>query len=110
MRQTLLRQLVIAESAADVHRRKVFASTKNHESRTVALPSFLCELLSSHLDVAALPEPDALVFTSTVGRPIDWSNFRTRIWKPAVIRADLDPALRIHDFRHTATSILIAED
>jgi len=105
----LLRELVIAESATDVRGRKVFTSTKNHESRTVALPNFLCDMLSDHLNADVLPEPDALVFTSTVDGPIDWSNFRTRIWKPAVLRAALNPALRIHDLRHTAASILIAE-
>ena len=42
----LRREFVIAESATDVHGKKVFTSTKNHESRTVALPSFLCEMLS----------------------------------------------------------------
>jgi integrase len=106
----LLRELVIAESATDVHGCKVFTSPKNHETRTVALPTFLSDKLSDHLNSAVLPEPDALVFTSTVGTPIDWSNFRTRIWKPAVLRAELNPALRIHDLRHTAASILIAED
>lgn len=105
----LLRELVIAQSATDVHGRKVFTSTKNHEVRTVALPSFLSQMLDAHLNAAVEPDSDALVFTSTVGGPIDWSNFRTRIWKPAVRRAMLDPALRIHDLRHTAASILIAE-
>jgi integrase len=106
----LLRKLVIAESATDVHGRKVFTSTKNHETRTVALPNFLCDMLSDHLNTSVPPESDALVFTSTVGTPIDWSGFRRRVWKPAVLRADLDPALRIHDLRHTAASILIAQD
>jgi integrase len=106
----LLRELVIAESATDVRGRKVFTSTKNHEIRTVALPNFLCEMLSEHLNVSVPPDSDALVFTSTVGTPIDWSNFRRRVWKPAVLRAELNPALRIHDLRHTAASILIAQD
>jgi integrase len=35
----LHRKLVISESATDVHGKKVFTSTKNHETRTVALPS-----------------------------------------------------------------------
>ena len=72
----LLRELVIAESATDVHGRKVFTSTKNHETRTVALPDFLCVMLSDHLEQSVSPAPDALVFTSTVRTPIDWSNFR----------------------------------
>ncbi len=105
----LLRELVIAESATDVRGRKVFTSTKNHETRTVALPSFLCDIFNDYLTEAVPPEAEALVFTSIVGSPINWSNFRTRIWKPAVLRANLNPGLRIHDLRHTAASILIAE-
>ena len=100
---------MIAESATDVHGRKVFTSTKNRETRTVALPSFLCELLGDHLDRIVPADAVALVFTSTVNTPIDWSNFRRRIWKPAVLRPGLDPALRIHDLRHTPASILIAQ-
>lgn len=106
----LLRELVVAESATDVHGRKMFTSTKNHETRTVALPSFLSEMLNDHLSMFVSPDSDALVFTSTVGTAINWSNFRRRVWKPAVLRAQLDPALRIHDLRHTAASILIAQD
>ncbi len=40
---------------------------------------------------------------------MDWSNFRRRVWAPAREVAHLDPKLRIHDLRHTAASILIAQ-
>ncbi|NOY54878.1 MAG: tyrosine-type recombinase/integrase [Actinobacteria bacterium] len=100
-----LHELVIPDSATDVHGRKVFTSTKNYETRTVALPNSLFEMFGDHLSAAVPPEPDALVFTSTVGGPIDWPNFRRRVWKAAILRVELDPALRIHDLRHTAASI-----
>ena len=53
--------------------------------------------------------PDSLVFTGSTAEPIDWSNFRSRIWKPALADADLDRGLRMHDLRHTAASMLIAQ-
>ena len=41
---------------------------------------------------------------------MDWSNFRVRVWKPAVERAGLNSSLRIHDLRHTCASLLAAAD
>jgi integrase len=104
----LHREVIISESATDVHGRKVFGETKNHQARTVALPSFLADMLATHLD-GLPPEPDALLFTTPTGSPIDWSNFRRRVWKPALASANLDSSVRIHDLRHTAASILIAQ-
>ena len=104
----LRRELIISESATDVHGRKVFGETKNRQARTIALPRFLTDMLARLLeDVPA--DPSALVFTASTGGPIDWSNFRNRIWKPALVSAGLDRGLRIHDLRHTAASMLIAQ-
>lgn len=104
----LLREIIVSESATDVHGRKVFSGTKNRQTRVVALPGFLSDILETQME-GRPAAPDALVFTDSTGGPIDWSNFRTRIWKPALATADLDPGLRIHDLRHTAASILIAQ-
>ena len=65
-------------------------------------------MLANHLEDVP-PEPDAPVFTNSVGGPMNWSNFRRRVWKPALSAAGIDSALRIHDLRHTAASILIAQ-
>ena len=104
----LRREVIISESATDVHGRKVFSETKTRQTRVVALPGFLANMLGAHMEHVPAA-PDALVFTSSTGGPIDWSNFRTRVWRPALAAADLDPQLRIHDLRHTAASMLIAE-
>jgi integrase len=53
-------------------------------------------------------EPDTLVFRSPDGFVLRPSLFRRRVWNPAVERAGLGP-LRIHDLRHTAVSLWIAE-
>lgn len=55
------------------------------------------------------PEPDALAFTAPGGGPLRNSNFRRRVWLPAVSQAGLPEGLRIHDLRHTAASFMIFE-
>jgi integrase len=103
----LRREIVIAESATDVRGKKVFGETKNRQARTIAIPHFLADLLAQRLETVPA-DPNALVFTSTANTPMDWTNFRNRVWTPAVERADLSP-LRMHDLRHTAVSMLIAQ-
>jgi integrase len=53
-------------------------------------------------------DPDELVFRSPMGQPIRPALFRRRFWEPAVRGAELAP-LRIHDLRHTAVSLWIAD-
>ena len=53
--------------------------------------------------------PDALVSTSPEGQPLRSSNFRRRIWGPAVERAGLPRELRIHDMSHACAAVLIAQ-
>jgi hypothetical protein len=50
---------------------------------------------------------DAHVFTSDKGATLRTSNFRTKVWLPAVRAAGLAP-LRPHDLRHTAVALWIA--
>ncbi len=69
------------------------------------MPGFLADRVAAHLvDV----EPDGLVFTANRGRSLRSSNWRRRVWGPAIIDAAVDPKLRIHDLRHTAVSLMIS--
>ena len=52
-------------------------------------------------------ETGGLVFTSPEGKPARASQFRRRVWAPAVKAAGLEP-LRIHDLRHSAVAFWIA--
>jgi site-specific recombinase XerD len=52
------------------------------------------------------PTENDLIFTNDRGNPLSNSNFRSRIYDPAVAKAGLSK-ITIHDLRHTAASIAI---
>ena len=77
--------------------------TKTKSSRSVGLPAHLVAQL--RVWRAACPASrDNLVFPGPSGEHLDPSDFRSRIFKPAVVRAGIDPTFRIHRLRHTAAS------
>jgi integrase len=51
--------------------------------------------------------PDDLVFTMPAGGPLRASKWAERYFKPAAAAAGLPDALRVHDLRHSAASLLI---
>ena len=53
-------------------------------------------------------DPEFLVFTTRAGTPINRHNF-TRDFQALLRREDL-PKLRFHDLRHTAASLLLAQN
>jgi integrase len=57
-------------------------------------------ILRDHLDQHAQPGDDGLVFTGPNGARLRRSNFRRRVWLPALATAAL-PELHFHDLRHT---------
>jgi integrase len=97
----------VSETLVDIEAKIHFGPPKTKASlRSVPVPSFVCE------ELAANATPDAtareLVFRSPDGHPIRPALFRRRFWEPAVERASLSP-LRIHDLRHTAVALWIAD-
>ena len=111
------RRLVVARSLAEVNGELIFGPTKNSKRRDVFIPEFLARRLAAHLPRHE-DDQDGLVFTTAGrayknsvrgrGRPLRYSNFRNRVWIPAVTRAGLD-GLRMHDLRHTAAALMISE-
>ncbi|MHB8439620.1 MAG: tyrosine-type recombinase/integrase [Acidimicrobiales bacterium] len=74
--------------------------------RVVYMPKRLQEELLEHLDRLHLAgRRGEYVFTQpTSERPLDASNFRFRVWLPAVGAVGAD-GLRFHDLRHTAGTL-----
>ena len=71
--------------------------------RFVAFPALIVPDLREHLD--ALPDDASLVFTSPTGSPLAHSNFRNRVWLPALTAAGL-PGIHFHDLRHTGNQLV----
>jgi integrase len=90
--------------------------TKNKKSRTIRLGRVAIEALKAHRDTQAEEvdsarglwrDPD-LVFTTTIGTPLDPSNLVGRSFKPLLGRAGL-PSIRFHDLRHACATLLFSE-
>lgn len=82
--------------------------------RTLALPGRLAELLAEHRDKQAVEREAAaswvderLVFATAAGTPVDHRN-DAREFKALCERAGIPP-YRVHDLRHTAATLLIAQ-
>jgi integrase len=83
--------------------------------RTIALPTFAVVALRRHrgqqlreqLWAGSRWRENALVFTSTVGTPLDGSAVTRRLQR-LLIEANL-PKLRFHDLRHSAATLLLVQ-
>lgn len=71
--------------------------------RQVLLPDLIVPDLRTHFAEYARPGVDGLIFTSPTGSPLRHSNFRRRVWLPALAEAGV-PAIHFHDLRHTGNT------
>jgi integrase len=103
----LRRRVHVAETLVDIAGHIGFGPPKTKAAvRSVPLPRFVADGVAQ-LAIANVAA-DRLVFQSPEGLPIRATLFRRRFWTPAVEAAELSP-LRIHDLRHTAVSLWIAD-
>jgi integrase len=103
----LRRTLRVEESLAEVRGEFIIKPPKSDASRrTVSVPSFIVEELARHLAVHG--DDTGLIFSAPAGGPIRRTNFRRRIWVPAV-RASVGEPCTFHDLRHTHAALLIAQ-
>jgi integrase len=70
--------------------------------RTVPFPELIVPDLQDHLEW--VPFPVSLVFCSSTGTPLSHSNFRRRVWLPALAAAGLE-GIHLHDLRHTGNQL-----
>jgi integrase len=103
----LLRSTVdVAEIVVEVRGELYMGPPKTRAGRRiVTLPRSVVEELAEHL--GPVGEADAWVFTADKGGVLRPSNFRVKVWLPAIWAAGLVP-LRPHDLRHTAVALWIA--
>jgi integrase len=113
-------RLTIEGAATEVGGARIEGPTKTGKKRTVVLPAFISEAIVRHLAAFGAPlDPESLIFTTDLGGPVRQANFRNREWMPALEelgwgeyvrengRRHFVPRYRIHDLRHTATSLAI---
>jgi integrase len=72
--------------------------------RTVAIPEVIMPDLALHIMSYAGPGDDGLLFTSPGGAPLHHTNFRRRVWLPALQTAKVPP-IHFHDLRHTGNTL-----
>jgi integrase len=83
---------------------------KDDEPRTLAVSQELLDVLAARIQGLHLNRDD-LIFPSTEasgGRPLSRNTFRTRVWLPALTKAELGFHVRMHDLRHAHASWLLA--
>jgi integrase len=110
------REVVVRATAVGVPKRVSGAGERRqlHLPKTVAgervIPTItdeLAERLAQHIAERGLGL-DALLFTGKQGGPMMPDNWRNRVWKPAVTRAQVaDPQPTPHALRHTAVALWI---
>lgn len=72
--------------------------------RVVTIPEVIIPVVQWHLTCFAEQGDEGLIFTSPAGKPLHHSNFRRRVWLPALQAAGL-PATHFHDLRHTGNTL-----
>ena len=86
-----------------------WSTPKTHERRSVPFPAALADELAA---LMVGKDREALVFTDHRGNVLRNSNWRSRVFQPAVEKcqaADCSfPSITPHDLRHTAASLAIS--
>ena len=108
-RLDLLRgRVLVAESVTEVDRLgMVFGEPKTYQRRSVTLPRFLRDELSSMLESRPV-RPDDFVFPGPDGEVLRHKSFYRYKFKPALTAAGLPYAVRFHDLRHTCAALCIS--
>jgi integrase len=77
--------------------------------RSLSMPEALAELIEQHVAGRAIgDDPESLLFVSPEGAPLDYTNWRRRVWLPAVAAAGI-PEVGFHDLRRAAATALVVE-
>jgi integrase len=98
-------RITVCRSISEVSGNFYDLPTKNNLSRTIPVTESLKESL---LLCCIGKNPTELVFSNKNGKPISISNYRNRVYLPALEKAGIERR-RIHDLRATCVSLLISQ-
>jgi integrase len=93
-----------------------FTAPKRGKARVVRLTDMAIAALKAHREAqneeraraGSLWEETSLVFTSTIGTPVDVGNLTYRSFRPLLKRTNL-PRIRFHDLRHACATLLLSK-
>ncbi len=76
--------------------------------RSFTVPEWVMTMLAESLADRGVTggSPNALMFVSPDGAPLHYSNWRRRVWQPALNDAGFKN-LTFHDLKHTAATVLV---
>ena len=103
---SILNRTVIVDKAISTGERgeKIVGPTKTHQSRTVPFPKDLLPEISQLIESKSADSP---LFQMQGSGILDYNNFMSRVFRPAVERTGLTE-VGFHTLRHTAASLLIS--
>jgi hypothetical protein len=78
--------LLVSQSVSEVNGKLEWSTPKTHQSREVPIGQVLADLLAEEMTGKA---PRDLLFSSPEGEPLRLSNWRRRVWDPAVAEVGL---------------------
>ena len=97
--------LLVERTQKRVGGRLTFGPTKTNKARTVVLPDDVNGALAAHVAAHVPGGPEALVFTTQAGAMLQNSNFRVRVFDPAVRAAGLAEWVTPHILRHSCATL-----
>jgi integrase len=99
------RRVRIVRTLTEDHGRVVIGTPKSGNARTVSLHQFILDEILPLIE----GQPDvAYVFRAARGSFLHPNNWRSRVWRRAVLDTTWEGVLTPHDLRHTAASMAIA--
>ena len=102
----LNRNIRVSKSVSlDEDGKKTVGSTKTHQVRTIPVPKEVIELLTPIIQSKA---PEQLLFQMEKGGQMDYNNFMSRVFRPALASLGF-VGYSFHSLRHTTASLLISQ-
>jgi integrase len=104
--------VLVQRSLEEINGRHRVKEPKSDKARRIDVSTFTLNVLQDHRK-AMLAEgcyaPDAPVFPATEGGWLRKPNFQRRVYRPPQKAAGF-PAIRFHDLRHTAATLMLLND